>query len=162
MQKRNPCCNFASLKINPSTLNPQLKTMNDLIVKRNEEFRRRCLKIFEDDLLAGRIQPLDTVIDRALAMSPCSHYISYDTAARKLYKIRRRGLENEVKEKLARQMWSEIIAQINEFLQIYPKKSFDAALTFVMNYRRPSRFYISRDAARRILRPNVTYSLKRG
>ncbi|MDE5662297.1 MAG: hypothetical protein K2F91_02665 [Muribaculaceae bacterium] len=133
--------------------------MKTHITCRNEDFRRRCLEIFEKDFRAGAIQPLESVIDRAIAMQPRSHYLNYDQASRRLHAIERHGLENEVKEELARQMWSELRQQIDRVMELNPKKPFDKALSFVLNFCRPSRFYISRDTARRIIAENVSYSL---
>lgn len=136
--------------------------MKSLIENRNQEFRRRCIELFERDDRNGRVQSLDSVISRALLMQPHSHYLSYDTASRRIHRIRRYGMEHEVKEPLAQQMWEEVDRQIDEVRARFPGKTFDMALTFVLNYCRPSRFYISLDTARRIIAPNVSYRLVRG
>ena len=134
--------------------------MKDYIMARNEEFRRRCVEIFKSDLQNGVIQPLDSVLERAIACRPLCHYMSYDTASRRLHAISRHGLKVVVKEPLAAQMWTELAAQITEIMTLSPNKSFDRALSFVLNFGRPSRFYISIDTARRIIAPNITYQIR--
>ncbi|MCH5221022.1 MAG: hypothetical protein J1F05_01660 [Muribaculaceae bacterium] len=133
--------------------------MKTMIECRNEEFLRRCAAIFEREYKSGKVLPIDKIIDQVLAMQPRSHYLTYDTAARRLHKIHRLGIENVVKEDIARDMWRELQTQIDEYLAQYPKRSFHKALSFVLNYRRPSRFYISRDSARRIIAPNIVQCL---
>ncbi len=128
---------------------------------RNREFIRRCVDIFERDCREATMQTLESVIDRALAQQPCCHYLSYDHASRKLHRIARRGLENVVKEDLARAMWRELAAQVADVMAKNPRKSFDAALSFVLNFCRPTRFYMSRDTARRLITPHLCYHLSR-
>ncbi|MCM1066090.1 MAG: hypothetical protein NC418_00770 [Muribaculaceae bacterium] len=135
--------------------------MKKLIQARNEEFKRRCLEIFRRDYDSGTIRPLDSVIERALAMQPRSHYLSFDTASRRLHRIERRGLEAEVHEELARLMWAEVMAQVRQAMERRGTESFDRALSFVLNFCRPSRFYMSFDTARRLLTPHLSYSLTR-
>lgn len=128
---------------------------------RNREFIRRCIDIFERDCREATVQSLESVLDRALARQPCCHYVGYDLASRKLHLIERRGLENVVKEELAREKWREIRRQVDDVLAQNPRKTFDMALSFVLNFCRPSRFYMSRDTARRLITPHLCYHLSR-
>lgn len=133
--------------------------MKDLILARNGDFRRRCIRIFNSDYNEGAIRPLDSVLERAINTRPLCHYLSYDTASKRLHAIRRHGLTNVVKEKIARQMWAELAGQVSEIMSQHPDKSFEKALSFVLNFCRPSRFHISLDTARRIVAPDVSYHL---
>ncbi len=133
--------------------------MKDLTQARNSEFVRRCVEIFRRDCRSGAVRPLDTVIARALAMQPRAHYLAFDSASRRLHRIERRGLEAEVSEDIARAMWAELRSQVEETMARQRVKSFDKALSFVLNFCRPSRFYMSVDTARRILSPHLSYSL---
>lgn len=135
--------------------------MKSQIENRNQEFRRRCIEIFERDVREGGARPLESVLERALAMQPHSHYLSYDTASRRIHRIHRYGIEKVVKERLAREMWRELVGQIEDVQARFPRKTFDMALTFVLNFYRPSRFYMSLDTARRIVAPNLSYRLTR-
>ena len=135
--------------------------MKSLIEIRNDDFVRRCFAIYDKDLRSGERHTLESLIDRALASQPHSHYLSYDHASRRLHRIRRDGLANVYKEELAREMWGELNSQVNEVMALHPRKTFDKALTFVLNFMRPSRFYISRDTARRLISPYLSFSLSR-
>lgn len=134
-------------------------TMKKLIQLRNEEFVRRCADIFKADLAAGAIRPLDTVIERALNSRPRCHYLDFDTASRRLHCIERHGLEAAVANPLARAMWAELASQVSQVRERRGCGSFCRALTFVLTFMRPSRFYISPDTARRLLTPHVSYSI---
>lgn len=131
----------------------------DPIQARNEEFLRRCRKMLRDDFEAGTIRPLKEIINTVMHQQPRGHYLNYDTAARRLHLIERRGLEAVVTEELGRRMWAELRAQVDEVMARQKKKSFQKALTFVLSFYRPSRFYMTYDTARRILSPYISYSI---
>lgn len=131
----------------------------DLTQARNEEFLRRCRKMFRDDYEAGTMRPLQEIINTVMHQQPRGHYLNYETASRRLHLIERRGLEAVVTEELGRQMWTELRAQVDEVMARQKKKSFQQALTFVLTFCRPSRFYITYDTARRILTPYISYSI---
>ncbi len=133
--------------------------MKTLIQLRNEDFVRCCIDIFRNDCAMGAIRPLDTVIERALACQPLCHYLDYDSVSAKLHRIGRRGLEAEVSSPLFRAMWQELAEQVAETRQRRGRLNHAQALTFVLTFKRPSRFYISPDTAKRLLRPHITYSL---
>lgn len=135
--------------------------MRNNIQTRNEDFIRRCITIFKSDYAAGAIKPLDSVIERALGSRPHCHYLDYDTASEKLHQIRRLGIDNVVCNPEARAMWTELAAQVDEARQRSPDCSFHKALAFVLNFMRPSRFFITPDTARRILSPHISYSITR-
>ncbi len=127
--------------------------MKNLTRARNSEFIRRCIQIYQRDLKSGITPVLDDIVDRAIAMQPHSHYVAFDSASKRLHAINKRGMENVVNSPLAQQMWSEIAAQVQQTMDSRNCKSFDRALSFVLNFCRPSRFYITRDTARRIALP---------
>lgn len=129
--------------------------METLIQHRNADFKRRCLQIVKADYATGALRPLDSVLERAISQQPLSHYLNFDTASRRLHKIRRYGLETVVKEPLARRRWAELMAQVTEQMVRNKHMKFYQALTFVLNFKRPSQFYITPDTARRIISPYV-------
>lgn len=119
---------------------------------RNEEFRRRCVEIFNDDYRQGKFPTVDSILERAMAKQPRCFYVNYDRASRRLSQIERYGLDVAVKEEESRNMWGEIMGHVQAYLLQNPKASRCTALTFVLNFRRPSRFHISKANARRIIR----------
>lgn len=138
-----------------------MKEPDTLTEARNADFRQKCVLLFERDMRQGIVRPLDDVIESALALQPLSHYVNFDLARRHMVEIRRYGISAVFREDNARRQWSEIWMQVQSFLATHPRKSLDDALSFVLNFCRPSRFYISYDTGRRILRPAITYRLTR-
>ncbi len=134
--------------------------MKTLTESRNHEFLRRCIDLAGAELREGRSIDIDSIIDRVLAMQPRSHYLNYDTASRRLHIIERRGLERAVASKLLRAMWQEIGEQVAATMHSR-RCPFDRALSFVLNFCRPSRFYMTRDTARRILAPHIALTITR-
>lgn len=135
--------------------------MKNLTKCRNAEFARRCIEIFERDYRNGCVRPLDEVLLEALAMQPHSHYLSYDTASRKLHAIERYGIDSLVSTDITKALYAELGEQVARVMRTRRKLGFDRALSFVINFCRPSRFYMSLDTARRIITPYLSYSICR-
>lgn len=135
--------------------------MKNLTKNRNAEFARRCIEIFEKDYRNGCVRPLDEVLAIALAMQPHSHYLSYDTASRKLHAIERHGIDALVTGENTRALYTELSEQVANVMRTRSQLGFDEALSFVLNFCRPSRFYMSLDTARRIIMPYLSYSICR-
>ncbi len=99
----------------------------------------------------GKTMNISQLLVAALSRQPKMHYVDFDTASRKLHAIERRGLEAVVRTTLARQQWSELRDQVAEAMSTRRHLSFVQALTFVLHFRRPSRFYIAPNSAFKIL-----------
>lgn len=135
--------------------------MKNLTESRNAEFARRCIEIFERDYHNGCVRPLDEVLLAALAMQPHSHYLSYDTASRMLHAIERHGIDSVVSTDITKALYVELGEQVAKVMQTRRTLCFRRALSFVLNFSRPSRFYMSLDTARRIIAPYLSYSICR-
>lgn len=133
--------------------------MKEMTKQRNADFVRRCLEIYEHEKSLGKNPELDEVLFRAMASSPKVYYVNFDTASRQLHRIRRHGISVIKGSPGVKKMWSELNTYIEEVLEKEPRKKFDSALSYVLNFRRPSRFYINLDTARKIIRPYITYSI---
>ena len=94
---------------------------------------------------------LSQLIEATLSRRPKMHYIDYDRASRVLHAIDVRGLDAVVKGKMARMYWTELRDQVAEAMSSRRNLNFARALTFVLSFRRPSRFYITPNAAFKIL-----------
>lgn len=134
--------------------------MNTRIQMRNADFARRCIRLYEQYYKAGISLDFNEIIDRVLVQQPHSFYVEYSTASAKLHALEHGDPEKVVKEPLAREMWMEMLVQVLQHMARHPRKTFAQALTFVIAYGRPSRFFISRDTARRILAPYRFQSLR--
>lgn len=131
--------------------------MKEITKQRNYDFVRRCVEIYEHERAQGKRPELDEVLFRAIGSSPKGYYVNFDTASRQLHRIRRRGLGSISCSPWLKKMWEELGTHVDEAMA--GGKKFDAALSYVLNFRRPSRYFINIDTARRIIRPYITYSI---
>ena len=83
------------------------------------------------------------------------HYVDFDTASDKLHAIRRHGLDAIVNTAEGRAKWAELGQQVDEIMAARRRLTFAQALSFVLHFRRPSRFYITRNAAYKIIAGSV-------
>lgn len=107
----------------------------------------------------GKTMNVSQLLAATLSCQPKMHYIDFDTASRKLHAIERRGLESVVRTPIARQQWAELRGQVAEAMSTRRHLSFVQALTFVLHFRRPSRFYIAPNSAFKILHHHFRPSL---
>lgn len=135
--------------------------MKDMTKTRNSDFVRRCVDLYESEAARGNYPPLDEILFKAIAQRPMAYYVNFDRASRQLHRIERDGLDAVAVNRLSRRMWTEMREQIDEVMRDNPGKRFDSALSYVLNFRRPSRFFINLDTARRIIRPYLNYTLRR-
>lgn len=124
---------------------------------RNRDFIRRCFEIYESHLREGVGLTAEELVRLALQAQPRAHYLSFDTASKKLHLIERCGI-GIVKEAAARAMWTELRSQVDEVMRVRRNLTFSAALSAVLNFGRPTRFYMSVERARKIIRPYFTRS----
>lgn len=124
---------------------------------RNRDFVRRCFEIYEAHLREGVSLTPDELVVIALQSRPRAHYLSFETASKKLHLIERSGI-GIVKEAAARAMWTELRSQVDEVMRVRGNLTFSAALSAVLNFGRPTRFYMSEGRARNIIRPYYTRS----
>lgn len=111
---------------------------------------RQCVNLARQ---RGETMNFTDLIAAAEACRPKAHYIEYEAASRRLKAIERRGLEATVSSAPARRQWAELQQQVMETMAKRRKLSFSQALTFVLHFRRPSRFYLTPLAVFKIIRP---------
>ena len=125
---------------------------------RDAEFIAKCKDLMRRRTQAGQRPNLYDIITEAINSSPRCHYVNYDNASRILHAIERHGAGSAGKG-LQRLKWTELYNQVRETMEGPRHLSFDRALSFVLGFRRPSRFYIDPLRAMRILRPHVRYTI---
>ncbi|MDE6137449.1 MAG: hypothetical protein K2F97_08240 [Muribaculaceae bacterium] len=117
---------------------------------RDNDFRQRCLQIFRRHELEGRTPCLREVVVKAIdSPAPC-YYVSHIYAYDKLSRFRHgagmpRG--NGPRDR----MWREIAAAVDAERAALGI-TYSAALANVLNFRRPSSFFISLQEGMRIAR----------
>lgn len=92
-----------------------------------------------------------------MATRPPGHYVEYDRASRMLRAISTGHYV--LLSATSRAQYDEIAAQVAEVRRDNSRLSFSRALSFVLQFKRPSRFYIEPDTLRRILRPHFEMRL---
>lgn len=133
--------------------------MNSHTAERNRNFIELCLSIIRREQRAGKSPGLAAVVSEALAQPPRCHYVAYDRASEVLHRFERSGLDGIASDSLQRSRWLELYAQVRQAMDGPRKLSFDKALSFVLAFRRPSRFYIHPARAIRLLRPYIEYRI---
>lgn len=134
------------------------QTMKNTTIARNSEFISICLEIIRRDTASGIRPSITAVLTEAIHRQPHCHYASYEHTSRMLHLIERKGIDS-IPRKLQRLKWQEISNQVKEAMDGPRKLPFDKALTFVLGFRRPSRFYFDTAHALRIIRPHIHFRL---
>lgn len=115
---------------------------------RDNDFRQRCLQIFRRHELDGRTPTLRDVVATAIdSPAPC-YYVSHIYAYDKLSRFRHSGRPPQGNAPRDR-MWREIAAAVDAERAALGI-SYSAALANVLNFRRPSSFFISLSEGLRI------------
>lgn len=122
--------------------------MKPIIQKRNQDLIRAARQILETYPYAKGLS-LERLASLAAAARPSGHFISYETASRRLHALRRGKLK--VKAGLRLQYLLELDGQVKDEMMRRPELRFNDALSIVLNHRAPSRFYISPSAACKVL-----------
>ena len=135
-----------------------------LIQLRDEDFTE-CLR---STILRHQRERRDTaaaaIISEALASRPRRYYLAYSTVSTQLSRLRGKGhLKTAANRKstLARSQWADISSAVDRYLCRNKRATIGEAITHVVNFERPKRFYISDKRARELFRcvSRRTYSL---
>lgn len=120
----------------------------------HDSFRRTVRRILARFQLFGRNISRDQLRDLALNSSPESFFVTYDTAANVIAPLLLHCDPPEARTP-RRKMWLEMARMVRQ--QMSPPKclSFSDALSFVLNFRAPSRYYISNRTANTLIAREV-------
>lgn len=132
-----------------------MKNTDNTNRRRNECFLNTCLGIIKAGQQRGETLTARQVVDMALSRRPPCHFASYDHARKVLSHlfVSDTGTLRD-NAPMRQHEWLELAMQVKDEIESR-HLPFDKALSFVLNFRRPSRFYISPERAMRILRPHV-------
>lgn len=126
------------------------KTLSQL---RDADFAKR-LKESLQRYRTMAVRPTSTqIIEDALAARPQRFYLDYRTIEGRINRLRRESFGgNGKKLSPCQQQWAEISAAINRFLARNKRATMSDAINHVVNYVRPSRFFISERKAQDLFR----------
>lgn len=104
----------------------------------------------------GKRLTMNELCDEVLKCRPLHYYVSFDRASRIIHAIDR-GIPTGVPtQSETSAMWHDMYEQIQELRAQRPKLTLTQAMSHTICFLRPKRFYITRDAVRRILRRHFT------
>ena len=119
---------------------------------RNAAFVRRCCEIMKNTRqYQDSPRCLDDVVAEALESAPPCHFVSYGRAYTVMMRMRR-GQSPGCMTRLRRKMWDEFRQQVESDLISHPRHRLTDAVGEVLNFSRPSRYFISHLEGRRILK----------
>ena len=118
---------------------------------RNADLLVNARQVLSIATARGEVLNVAQLMAATINRSPKMHYVDYDRASKVLHAIESRGIDAVVGNGMARMQWEELRRQVDETMARRSKLTFSQALTFVLHFRRPSRFYITANAAFRIL-----------
>ena len=103
---------------------------------------------------AMSVRPTSTqIIEDALAARPQRFYLTYRTIEARINRLRREAIGAGGKKLSAsQQQWVEVSAAINRFLARNKRATMSDAINHVVNFARPSRFFISERKAQLLFR----------
>lgn len=104
------------------------------------------------------------IIAEALASRPRRYYLSYTTVATRLMRLRNSGqlkISGSGKVSLAVRQWADINSAVDRYLCRHKRATIGEAISYVVAFDRPCRFYISDKKARELFRgvSRPTYSI---
>lgn len=124
--------------------------MENELSLRNQAFIDCCRQIVRERRMRARTLSIAEMLDEALATKPERHFADYTTCLREMYR-RRAGLVPATCRTMNAERWDELYSQVLEVMKRRPSLTFPRAVAFTISSRRPSRFFIPRRVARRLL-----------
>ena len=121
---------------------------------RNADIIAKARRFAREAAEQGRSITLDELAQMVRDSRPNHFYQNYDRASAILHTIERSNVNQVVINAEARQMWLDMLTQVRQVMQMRQKLNFSQALTHVLLFGRPERFFVTSDTIRRILSPH--------
>lgn len=126
-----------------------------LTIQRDADFTSKLEEIASSLRRRGIRPTPDEVIDAALMSRPRQYYLSFGYIVRRLNALRNCGFfvsPHKAPAGSPRAMWYEIDSKVRAYRQRHRRSTTEEAVSHLLNFCSPDRFYISRATARRIFR----------
>ena len=120
---------------------------------RNKDIIARARHIANKARMEGRSLTLEALAEETRASQPLHFYQNYDRASQMLHRIERLGIGAIVASAENKAMWLDLYMKVEKVLATRPRLNFSQALTHVLVFGRPDRFYLQTDTVRRIISP---------
>lgn len=149
-------CNLILYLCNTIHKNNHMNKVNNC---RRNDIITFAYRILRSAAARGKHLTMNELCDEVLKCRPLHYYVSFDRASRIIHSIDR-GINTGVPtQSETAAMWNDMYAQIQELRARRPQLSLTQAMSQTICFLRPKRFYITRDALRRILRKHFTASV---
>lgn len=118
---------------------------------RNRQLVNIARRLLAQEQARGNNLSFSELVDMVLATRPSGHFVEYDRASRMMRALATG--RNVLLTPTSRAQYAEIADQVAEARRQNSRMNYSRALSFVLQFKRPSRFYIEPDTLKRILRP---------
>lgn len=128
---------------------------NSMTGLRDEDFANKLAEIAGNLCRRGLHPSADDIINAAIMSRPRHYYLSYNYILRRLNALRHAGFFDGTQRSGGngpRAMWHEIDAKVRAYKQRHRRATTEDAVSWLVNFSSPERFYISRPTAMRIFR----------
>lgn len=146
-------CNSILYLCNIIHQNDCMKRINNC---RRNDMITFAYRILRSAAARGKHLTMNELCDEVLKCRPLHYYVSFDRASRIIHSIDRGIKAGVPAQSEAAAMWNDMYAQIQELRTSRPQLTLTQAMSQTICFLRPKRFYITRDALRRILRKHFT------
>ncbi|MDE6310521.1 MAG: hypothetical protein K2L96_01725 [Muribaculaceae bacterium] len=113
-------------------------------MRRNDAYIAAFERLLDTEGGAGTYEELRELSARVLEMRPPRYFVSQQRA-QDVYKAHRCG------HKLRPGLWEEFCEEVDRELNARPWLKAERAINFVLCFKRPSRYYMSRETAWRLI-----------
>lgn len=122
---------------------------------RDEDFAAKLEEMAANLRRRGLRPSADDIISAAMMSRPRQYYLSYNYILRRLNALHHDGFFDRNPAPMPgspRAVWIEIDAKVKAYRLRHRRATIEDAVTHLVNFCSPDRFYISRPTARRIFR----------
>ncbi len=102
--------------------------------------------------LAGSKASKAELVEAVMSAQPWVHYVDFDYASRMMHRLWQKGPEALGCSGLALRKWLDLAEQVKDVMTSKKLTNVNAALTYVLNFRRPPCFYISPRTLNQLIR----------
>lgn len=118
--------------------------------QRDRDFLAHAMRLLALCRRQGRRLTKGELAEEVLSQHPDHYYVNFSHAYEVL-RIFHRSKQPSPSSRPVQAMWNDLYAKVSARMEAFPKSTLSAALSFVLNFQRPERFYMSRRHAMALL-----------
>lgn len=129
------------------------KSFNKTMAARDKDLLVHARQVVREMAELGQSINLNELSERVKMCQPFHFYHNYGRASQILHLIDRVGIEAVSASCETREGWLDLYSQVCHLREVRRRLTFDQAITQVLAFGRPKRFYLNATTIRRILSP---------